>query len=1541
MVTITIIGNSNLVYAISDSEFDYPVEVVENLEENSLEPVGEEDPSTKMWNLNAQDMDAVKYINGFTDLDDYALKNGFIKEYSMAMNELQDRIGFRNGFITVNGELKTIACNQGATVLDGTFAHKSAFSNFRGIIKGGTYLGGIRNDGQKNNPERTQIIIDAGKTLTVGGIGIVNKYGMIINNGTIDLSTVKEENAQAGPGKPLFNLDWNQSNGHTVENNGTIIFPDWINPAYPATLKMIGTGSYKLGTEGTLRKNDHKPDFSFTKKPEFDIPNNKTGMAIDSIHLQEGVTGASGTCVFEKVSGPDWIQVSSQGTVGGTPAKVGTNEILVVSATDDTKVKKEITITVGDTYESKRKSIDQIQLTSEMGNTVIFDSLISSPKMQSEDIELMYVTNGGGEWWVEESSTWRKITGTEKFETGKKYQLRNSTIVLQKESAYSYEFAGKDAITITVDGLPDVKWTVVESNNPEWGVPYITIDSEPFEVPVVSAEQQGTKEKPWLVSNDTTSRKIYAWLEEDTGTLRFQGMGDMMDIKLYGSAEEIPWKNKKDQIKRVVFPADITYVANYVFQDCAALEEVVLPQNATAIGMAAFQNCTSLKQIQFGNSLQTISDSAFAGCTALETVQLPDGFKQLRDNAFKGCTKLKNIVFPNNTMEYMGQGAFEGCTSLEQIDLGAVSFISHGTFKGCTGLKELYIPKSLWQIDDSAFEDCTGLEKVYIEGMALGTLDANVFKNVGNSTQKPVLQLREDWDTQGSGRIMPAKAGEYWTWYGGTFQYEPILKPVLEEIYFQAYPTRMVYKEGETFEANGMEIFARYKDGIVSNITTQCTVTDPGSLTKTNNEVKVSYTEDTVTKNLILKLHVSEEFSVVLDNIDWTYTGTAIKPKVTVVDELLGKQLGKNQYQVFYANNRFANYDTVSDITKCRYITKETVVLKQKNIDAFLAAHDAEWGAFDPKLPYIVVQGKNGYAGTMFLNFNINPISLFKGDKTPAENVTVSINETIEVGKSAAILTAVKINGKALKFGTDYVFSIKNDSTLEAQEYTSGSTKYIPKTANSYTLQITGKGGYTGVGEFTFYADAKSKLLSNTKIAIGENVKKVDYHTGNSLYKKNGTKWEFADASSLFAKDAEEAKNKKADMISVVLEGKYLTTADFDVSYRSNEAVGTATVLLKAKATSAYVGIKSFTFQITGTPLKASDLKINGEDKLPNRVYDSKAQTLEYIFGTMPTFTYQGKTLDSSAVSVSYSNHINKGKATVTFAGKPEMGYTGSVKKTFNITACPLQKSMTDSETAYKGKTATFTKMGSAIDSKICLRMDNGYILKLGTDYTLKYSNHKDGQKLVEGGKVIIQGIGNFSGALGEYSFGIKNQNLATGFNTGIIGVSVSPIAYKAGKADKTYKPQISVYDGTSKLKIGTDIEVTAYHYDNGSIAKYLDDPIGYAGFRPYVEITGLGKGYEGTLHFYVPIKEVSQHVAFTERDTKLSLKLDPITYSGTVSYPLVTIKYNDTVLVKGKDYTLVYGRTITGKGSVTICGLGKYYGSIKKTFQVDGRYLK
>lgn len=694
-------------------------------------------------------------------------------------------------------------------------------------------------------------------------------------------------------------------------------------------------------------------------------------------------------------------------------------------------------------------------------------------------------------------------------------------------------------------------------------------------------------------------------------------------------------------------------------------------------------------------------------------------------------------------------------------------------------------------------------------------------------------------------------------------------------------------------------------------------------------------------KSISKNIRVSESFSVVLDNIDWTYTGTAIKPKVTVVDELLGKQLGKNQYQVFYANNRFANYDTVSDITKCRYITKETVVLKQKNIDAFLAAHDAEWGAFDPKLPYIVVQGKNGYAGTMFLNFNINPISLFKGDKTPAENVTVSINDTIEVGKSAAILTVVKINGKALKFGTDYVFSIKNDSILEAQEYTSGSTKYIPKTANSYTLQITGKGGYTGVGEFTFYADAKSKLLSNTKIAIGENVKKVDYHTGNFLYKKNGTKWEFADASSLFAKDAEEAKNKKADMISVVLEGKYLTTADFDVSYRSNEAVGTATVLLKAKATSAYVGIKSFTFQITGTPLKASDLKINGEDKLPNRVYDSKAQTLEYIFGTMPTLTYQGKTLDSSAVSVSYSNHINKGTATVTFTGKPEMGYTGSVKKTFNITACPLQKSMTDSETAYKGKTATFTKMGSAIDSKICLRMDNGYILKLGTDYTLKYNNHKDGKKLVEGGKVIIQGIGNFSGTLGEYSFGIKNQNLATGFNTGIIGVSVSPIAYKAGKADKTYKPQISVYDGTSKLKIGTDIEVTAYHYDNGSIAKYLDDPIGYAGFRPYVEITGLGKGYEGTLHFYVPIKEVSQHVAFTESDTKLSLKLDPITYSGTVRYPLVTVKYNDTVLVKGKDYALVYGRTITGKGSVTICGLGKYYGSIKKTFQVDGRYLK
>ena len=55
--------------------------------------------------------------------------------------------------------------------------------------------------------------------------------------------------------------------------------------------------------------------------------------------------------VYSKSAGPDWIQVSSEGIVSGTPQAVGENQDLIVRVTDGEGAYKEITIHVADTAE--------------------------------------------------------------------------------------------------------------------------------------------------------------------------------------------------------------------------------------------------------------------------------------------------------------------------------------------------------------------------------------------------------------------------------------------------------------------------------------------------------------------------------------------------------------------------------------------------------------------------------------------------------------------------------------------------------------------------------------------------------------------------------------------------------------------------------------------------------------------------------------------------------------------------------------------------------------------------------------------------------------------------------------------------------------------------------------------------------------------------------------------------------------------------------------------------------------------------------------
>ena len=64
-------------------------------------------------------------------------------------------------------------------------------------------------------------------------------------------------------------------------------------------------------------------------------------------------------------------------------------------------------------------------------------------------------------------------------------------------------------------------------------------------------------------------------------------------------------------------------------------------------------------------------------------------------------------------------------------------------------------------------------------------------------------------------------------------------------------------------------------------------------------------------------------------------------------------------------------------------------------------------------------------------------------------------------------------------------------------------------------------------------------------------------------------------------------------------------------------------------------------------------------------------------------------------------------------------------------------------------------------------------------------------------------------------------------------------------------------------------------------------------------------------------------------------------TYTGKALTPVVTVKDGNSVLVKGKDYTISYlNNTNAGTATVTIKGTGNYTGTITKTFKIEPKSI-
>ncbi len=582
-------------------------------------------------------------------------------------------------------------------------------------------------------------------------------------------------------------------------------------------------------------------------------------------------------------------------------------------------------------------------------------------------------------------------------------------------------------------------------------------------------------------------------------------------------------------------------------------------------------------------------------------------------------------------------------------------------------------------------------------------------------------------------------------------------------------------------------------------------------------------------------------------------------------------------------------------------------------------------------VPTITVKGKGNYTGTQQVTFNIIPKALTDTDIT-ADDIIVAYN-----GRVIKSVPTVYRNGKKLVRNADYTVTYP---LTEKGAY---------QTAGIHPIVITGKGGYTG--KITVYENiTKEVLLSKVGVAA---IPKQTY-TNEQMEQEGGIR---------------PASLKVTYQREPLVEGEHYT-----ISYSGDQTIGKATATLTAVEGSGYIGSKSVTYQIVGTPITRA--KVTG---IVNKEYtgtESDVQQSDY------TLTIGEETLAESAddgrtgdYTVSYLNTNKAGTATIVFKGIN--GYSGQIKKTYRILPYEFKPecvgtgediaisyyTQDDPETEnpadfdginINGITAPYVKGGSKPTILLSFR---GQELTPGKDYSISYRNNNALTTTEMAEKKLpaftITGKGNFKGKL-TGTFTITDGRMGDK-----VTMTLKDVVFREKK--NAYKTKVVLRDVDGKtLAAGRDYDKNLkYTYAKDTEVKLASgetvwrnagdmieaEDIPQAGTEIRVTAQGMG-AYQGDGD--AVCSAVYRIVAADF--TKVRVKVVAKTYQDgravllTAEDLTLTVNGAAEPLVLGEDYIIedesYVNHTKKGRAKVTLRGIGNYGGEKTITYTIGAKSL-
>lgn len=226
---------------------------------------------------------------------------------------------------------------------------------------------------------------------------------------------------------------------------------------------------------------------------------------------------------------------------------------------------------------------------------------------------------------------------------------------------------------------------------------------------------------------------------------------------------------------------------------------------------------------------------------------------------------------------------------------------------------------------------------------------------------------------------------------------------------------------------------------------------------------------------------------------------------------------------------------------------------------------------------------------------------------------------------------------------------------------------------------------------------------------------------------------------------------------------------------------------------------------------------------------------------------------------------------------------------------------------------------GSAITMPNLRVYNNKTLLKVNTDYTVKYKNNiKAGTATV-----TITGKGNYAGTISK-EFKINKLSLGDG-NQNSENLKIPNIALSFNnKVQKGTTTVTYLINGKAvTLKKGTDFtyEYSTSEYDYKNAGTHI------------VRIIGKGN-YEGSASF----EEIIEPIGGKKIISKMKfLPVGTLSATGDALMPDVVIKDGSYTLVKGTDYELEWqNNVLPGTANVIVTGKGNYSGTKVVTFRIS-----